>query len=81
MDRQNHLTLHKCPDSHNIYRERIAVALKALDDPELEHEALVGIFHGLVDFFYELDSPEAEMIVYELQKLLFYSESMYEHWA
>jgi len=56
------------------------VALECLNDPTQEEEALEGIFEGLVEFFDTLDAPEAEMISYELQKIRFYCQVLYEHW-
>lgn len=77
---ESELRLIKFPNVDNIYRERVRVALECLNDPTQEEEALEEIFEGLVEFFDTLDAPEAEMISYELQKIRFYCQVLYEHW-
>lgn len=79
MDGKNHLTLLPMPD-RDINHERILMALNALNDPFTEYEALHGIFSGLIDFYQTLDAPEAELIVYDLNKLLYYTENLYDDW-
>lgn len=78
---ESELNLLKFPQVDNIYRERVRVALECLEDPDQEMEALNGIFEGLVEFFDTLDSPEAEMISYELQKIQYYTQVTYENWT
>jgi hypothetical protein len=78
---ESELSLLKFPQVDNIYRERVRVALECLEDPNEEMDALNGIFEGLVEFFDTLDSAEAEMISYELQKIQYYTQVTYDNWT
>lgn len=79
MDRKNHLTLLEMPD-RDINHERIKMALNDLNDPYKEYEAIQGIFSGLIEFYETLDVPEAELIVYDLNKLMYYNQAFYDDW-
>ena len=79
MDGKNHLRILELPE-RDINAERIKLALSALNDPKQEYDALNGIFEGLIQFYETLDAPEAENIVYDLNKILYYSQVFYDEW-
>lgn len=67
-------------DHPSLHRNRIKAALAELNDPQQEYDALNELFEGLIEFYDTLNAPEAEMISYELTKLMYYSQVTYQDW-
>jgi len=75
----NDLKILEMPE-RDINYERIKMALNDLNDPYKEYEAIQGIFSGLIEFYQTLDAPEADLIVYDLNKLMYYNQAFYDDW-